>query len=181
MDKKRLSTAISLPEEVSGKIYKACNSINGVRWAKPEQLHLTLTFIGDADSEIIPRLSDELSNLKFTAFDLIMSKAAFFRSGIFLIMLAESAALVSLKKQIDTVLNKVLGFEADTLDFIPHITLARFKRRFSGAKQEFLTRQLESIFPASFSVDKFILYSSELSSKGAVHAPLKIISAKSMI
>jgi len=178
MDKKRLFTAIDLPDAVSGKIRKLCGNINGVRWTKPEQLHLTLTFIGDTDVEMIPRLSEALERLDFTAFDLSISGTGFFRSGIFFLKLEEAAALTALKKQIDTVLNEVLEYEPDARDFMPHITLAKFKRRLPGAKQEFLTREFKSIFPEKFSVDKFILYGSRLDSQGAVHTPLKTVAAQ---
>jgi 2'-5' RNA ligase len=178
MNKKRLFTAIDLPDTVNKKICKACGNIDGVRWTKPEQMHLTLSFIGDTDIEMIPRLSEALDRLQFTAFELTISGTGFFRSGIFFLKLEESPALTALKKQIDGVLGEVLGYEPDARAFIPHITLARFKRRLSGAKQKLLTQEFESIFPVSFSVDKFILYSSKLSSQGAIHTPSKTVSAQ---
>jgi 2'-5' RNA ligase len=178
MNKKRLFTAIDLPDAISGKIRKVCDNITGVRWTKPEQMHLTLSFIGDTDIEMIPRLSEALGRLQFTAFELTISGTGFFRSGIFFLKPEESPALTALKKQIDTVLNEVLEYEPDIRDFIPHITLARFKRRLSGTKQRLLTQEFESIFPVSLSVDKFILYSSKLNSEGAIHVSLELVSAQ---
>ena len=178
MDKKRLFTAIDLPDTVSGKILKVCGSINGVRWTRPEQLHLTLSFIGDTEVEKVPQLSEALGRLQFTAFDLTTSGTGFLRSGVFYIKLEESTILSALKEQIDSVLNKVLEYEPDARGFLPHITLARFKKRFSGARQKLLGQEFELIFPESFRVEKFVLYSSKLSSKGAIHTPLKTVTAQ---
>lgn len=178
MDKKRLFTAIDLPKEVKRKIRKVCDSISEVRWTKPEQLHLTLSFIGDTDTEMIPLLSERLERLRFAAFDLCISGAGFFHSGVFYLKLEESTVLSSLKRHIDTVLYEVLEYEADNRLFMPHITLARFKRRLSAAKQKRLEETFESIFPVSFMVDEFILYSSKLSSQGAVHTPIRTATAQ---
>jgi len=178
MGKKRLFIALDLSDAVRKKIYKICDNIERVHWTRRGQLHLTLSFIGDTDNEMIPQLSEALSRLKFRSFDLTLSGTRFSRSNIFFLVPDESVALILLKKQIDDVLRQVLGLEPDPRDFLAHITLAKFRRRLSSTKRKVLTQVFEPVLPQSFTVDKFVLYSSKIDSSGAVHAPLKVIAAK---
>ena len=178
MGKIRLFIALDLSAKARKKVYKLCDNIKGIRWTKRGQLHLTLSFIGEIDAEMIPQLSGALSRINFSSFDLTLSGTGYLRSNIFFLELDESAALISLKKQIDDVLHQVLEREFDSRNFIPHITLARFKRRLSPTKLKILTQSFAPILPESFAVDKFVLYSSKISMYGAVHTPLKVISAR---
>lgn len=173
MLRKRLFIALDLPPASSNEIYGICESIKGIRWTKREQLHLTLAFLGSTDIEIIPRLAEELSSVRFEPFELAISGTSFFRSKIFYLDLNESVVLNSLKKQIDESVFKVLGLEPSTKDFIPHITLARLKHRLSSKKYETLTHVFEQVLPVTFTVNKFILYESKTYSSGAVHCRLK--------
>lgn len=177
MEKTRLFIALDLSDPARKKVYEICDGIKGIRWTKRKQLHLTLSFIGDTDNKMIPQLSEALSRLKFKPFDLTISGTGFFRSNIFFLKIDESADLSALKKRIDVILNEILGYEPDKCKFIPHITLARFKRPLSSGKARFLTQVFAPVSLEKFSIDKFILYSSETESNGAIHTPLKVISA----
>jgi 2'-5' RNA ligase len=172
MQRKRLFIAIDLPAENSREIYKICENIKGIRWTKKEQLHLTLYFIGNTDVEIIPQLSEKLSALKFPSFELTVSGTGFFRSNIFFLELDDSEILNCLKAQIDSVVSKILGIEPSPCDFVPHITIARFKHRLSFKKSDSLEQKFEKILPQKFTVNKFTLYESKTYPNGAVHTPL---------
>ena len=178
ISKKRLFIALDLPPVNSEEIYGICESIKGIRWTKREQLHLTLAFLGSTNIEVIPLLIEKLDTISFKPFNLNISDTSFFRSRIFYLDLDKSAALTALKQQIDEVLLKVLGMEPSTVKFIPHITLARFKRRLSPRKYEIITHAFEPVLPESFMVDKFLLYESKTYSSGAVHNKLKEFPAK---
>ena len=175
MEKTRLFIALDLPVVSRRKVYKICDGIDGVRWTKRGQLHLTLSFLGDTGNKIIPQLSEALSSLKFKPFELTISDTGFFRSNIFFLEIEESAALNNLKEQIDDALYKIPELKASSRDFIPHITLARFKKRLSSGKIKFLTQAFAPILPEKFTVDNFILYSSKTNSDGAIHTPLKTV------
>ncbi len=177
MEKTRLFIALDLPAATQEKVYKICNDIKGIRWIKRGQLHLTLCFIGDTNFEMIQQLSDALKRLNFRSFDLIISRAKFFRAGIFSLELEKSAALISLKEQIDNILHQVSGLEFDLRVFLPHITLARFKRRLSSTKLKILTQSFEPLFHENFTVDKLILYSSKTSLNGAIYSQLAVVNA----
>jgi 2'-5' RNA ligase len=176
MEKARLFIAIDLPAGIREKIYRVCAGIGGVRWTKQEQLHLTLSFLGDTDVEMLPPLSETLGRLDFEPFKLTLTGTGLFRPGVFFLEVSESARLLALKEQVDEVLYNVLGLEPAARSFVPHITLARFKKRPSSAKSGILTRAFEPLFPLTFELEKFVLYRSRLNSDGAIHTALKEIS-----
>ncbi|MDD5599811.1 MAG: RNA 2',3'-cyclic phosphodiesterase [Victivallaceae bacterium] len=175
MEKARLFIAVDLPDGIREKIYRVCREIDNIRWAKQEQLHLTLRFIGDTDVETLPRLSEALEKLNFRKFILTLSGTGVFRPGIFFLEAGKSVKLFSLKKQIDEVLYNTLALEPEARSFLPHITLARFPNRPSREKSRCLTEVFETLFPLDFRVEEFVLYRSRLNSDGAIHIPLKKI------
>lgn len=49
----RLFVAIDLSDEIKSQLSALCTGIGGACWAKPEQMHLTLRFIGEiSDTEV---------------------------------------------------------------------------------------------------------------------------------
>ena len=47
----RLFVAISLPEDVRDELARLGHGLPGARWVAPENLHLTLRFIGEVDAD----------------------------------------------------------------------------------------------------------------------------------
>ena len=53
--------------------------------------------------------------------------------------------------------------------FAPHITVARIRKRIHDNNLDKLTDGIQALEGMSFPVDKFYLYSSELTPQGAIH------------
>lgn len=80
----------------------------------------------------------------------------------------KSDEMLSLKKKIDSQLSRI-GIEPEKRKFSPHITLARFRKKPSLTRvADFLAGNSLFSLP-EFSVAEFHLYSSVLTSKGAIH------------
>lgn len=169
MPDKRLFIAVDLSDPARNAIFRVCRELPEYRWTKQEQLHLTLRFIGDIDTSIIPGLCASLSEIKFNNFELIMTGTGFFRPSIFFLALEQSESLNSLKGKVDSVLTDVTGMPVETREFVPHITLTRFKRRQNRQKLERLESAFAPVFPIRFEVDSMTLYASELTPRGAIH------------
>ena len=61
--KNRLFVSLNLPESITYKIIALRDSISAdekIKWEPKEKLHLTIKFIGDVDSELVSKISDEL-------------------------------------------------------------------------------------------------------------------------
>lgn len=132
----RLFIAIPVPESVKANLERVSAHVNprGVRWVNPENMHLTLAFLGDVEERRVPDAEDAvydategLTNpLHLMARGLRAfpneRKAKVLWAGV----AGELDALARLQENLLLKLREY-GFEPDDKPFRPHITLARFK------------------------------------------------------
>ncbi|MFB6181865.1 MAG: RNA 2',3'-cyclic phosphodiesterase [Candidatus Magasanikbacteria bacterium] len=170
-----MRTFISLPvaEEVKTKVKNAQKQIQAnnkgpdIKWTKPEQMHVTLKFIGDIDQDDIGDLSQiiEKASGSIRPFELSYFKLDVFphpdNPSVIIDKLKESSGRESfeLEKNLRAYLKKY-GFQFDKKKWIPHVTLGRVKEdnadiRFPNTNQEF-----------SWEVNEIHLKKSELSQQG---------------
>lgn len=64
----RLFVAINLPESITQQGTAICEGLPGVRWTKPEQMHLTLRFIGEVNEEQATAIKAALARIEFNPF-----------------------------------------------------------------------------------------------------------------
>lgn len=174
---KRLFIAIDLPDEMREKIYSIHREIPDVNWVKKEQIHLTLRFIGDADDELFTGIKSTLEKILWKKFHLGLNETGFFpnekRPNVFWVGLGKNEALSSLKNRIDQILEEVGGVSSEGRNFLPHVTIARIKRRLSEkdiSGFSDISMIIRSFNIQPFLVDKFFLYSSILTAHGAIHS-----------
>ena len=168
----RLFIAIDLPEphrEILGALQAP---IRGVAWTSPEQLHLTLRFLGDTDRETRTAVTAKLSHVSVQPFILPLAGLGVFppRETPKIIWTGVGHGhprLFQLRQQIDDAL-LAAGMDIDLRTFIAHITLARCVRSGRPQVTAFLKQNQEFEGPP-FKVDRFILYSSRLTPNGAIH------------
>ncbi len=130
----------------------------GVKLLRPELLHLTLQFIGDAEPELVHQA---LKKVRFHAFDTEFTHTGQFSpkksKRILWLGLALNKELAALQQSITrTLLNADINIVQQ--DYRPHITLARCKRSMDEAYIKAFLNQGISINP--FRVDQFHLYHS---------------------
>ncbi|WP_028583924.1 RNA 2',3'-cyclic phosphodiesterase [Desulfogranum mediterraneum] len=168
---KRLFVALDLPESIRDGLQRLCHGLPRARWLAPEQLHLTLSFIGEVDGAVFADIREVLAEITAAPFELQLDGLGFFpprgKPRVLWAGLAASTPLLGLQQRIQGRLLE-LGLDLETRKYAPHITLARIQQ----TPVSRLSRYLEShgrFCSPPFSVDRFQLYSSVLSSKGAVH------------
>jgi len=166
----RLFTALALPDAVTDSLLALQGGVPGARWQTREQLHLTLRFIGEADGREAAAIDDALATVAAPAFTLELKGVGSFGGRIPRDLWAgvrASEPLEHLQRKIESALQR-LGLEPDGRKFTPHVTLARLKGTRRGAVVDFITdHALYSSTP--FPVGAFILYSSKLTSDGAIY------------
>ncbi|MEZ5277490.1 MAG: RNA 2',3'-cyclic phosphodiesterase [Opitutaceae bacterium] len=168
----RLFIAIDLPvphREILGALQVP---IRGVAWTPPEQLHLTLRFLGDADRETRTALTAKLSHISVEPFILPLAGLGVFppRETPKIIWAGVGHGhprLFQLRQQIDDTL-LATGMDLDLRTFVAHITLARCGRAGKPQVAAFL-KQNQAFEGPPFKVERFILYSSRLTPDGAIH------------
>lgn len=108
-------------------------STANLRWSKPEQLHVTLKFLGDVSTDAINTLLNQLQDISFNiATPQIISQALVtfpeHHPRFLAVQLAPNPELLQLQQQIEQAC-ATLGYPTETRKFFPHITLARSQRQ----------------------------------------------------
>jgi RNA 2',3'-cyclic 3'-phosphodiesterase len=166
----RLFAALALPDAVAETLLALQAGVPGARWQKREQLHLTLRFIGEVDGAMTAAIDEALTTVAAPAFTLRLKGTGSFGGRLPRDLWAgvePSAPLEHLNRKIESALQRI-GLEAERRKFTPHVTLARLKGTPKGAVADFLSdHALYTSDP--FQVAGFVLYSSKLTSDGAIY------------
>ena len=169
---KRLFVGVELPESCKTTLLSLDPHLAGLRWLVQEQLHLTLSFLGNVETPEEDLLRDALREVRVPRFFLPV-----YGVGVFKVRGQPSVVwagvgnghphLFLLHRRIqDAALHA--GLEPDLKPFHPHITIGRAKGISSQALQPFIRRHAEAEF-GMFEVTGFVLYSSVLAPAGAIH------------
>ena len=136
----RAFVAIFPPPEIqAAAIARALETMqtpgNRVRWTKPENVHLTLKFLGDIQEEVLGNLCAALEEVctKHTSFDVELARLGAFPSArrariLWVGVGAGFDRLRVLAADLDAVLVP-LGFEREERPYTPHLTLGRVRGR----------------------------------------------------
>jgi RNA 2',3'-cyclic 3'-phosphodiesterase len=129
----RLFVALEVPEAVRenlAAIRKNFSSISPeLRWVPPENLHVTLKFIGSVPGEKLQPIIEALRSVRVDKpVQLKFSGMGGSPAGVYWAAIESSVALKTLAAQIDQSL-RPLGIVGENRPFHPHVTLARFKDR----------------------------------------------------
>ena len=167
----RLFIAIDLPERLKDELAIISFGLPQARRIPPEQLHLTLRFIGEVDGALFGDIKSGLKSVIGSPFPLTLNGLGCFpprRDPQVLWVGIESAVeLLELRKKVDSCLFK-LGISPEQRKFSPHITLARTRKTPLTRITTFLGDHALFRLP-EFTVSNFHLYSSILTPKGALH------------
>lgn len=167
----RLFVAIDLPDDIRQSVAYTCRGVPGIRWLPPDQLHLTLRFIGEADDAVDAAIRSGLAAITSPAFPLSLQGVGCFpsprRPRVLWVGLSAGEPLKVLQQKIEAA-TIAAGIPAEERPFSPHITLARLREHRESDVAPFLARNA-SFRSEPFTVDAFHLYSSILTAKGAIH------------
>jgi len=189
----RLFIAISTPEPIKSEISKVQQFLretlagSRISWSNPEQIHLTLRFLGKVAAAHLPDLvlATRLSAEKFASLNLCAVGIGCFPNlrrprVIWVGEQDESKQLLDLQKQIQTATQPFTSEPADDR-FHPHLTLGRVKEMRAGdakALEKQATILQQKVF-GSWQAHEIEIMRSELSPKGARHTCLAAIPLKS--
>ncbi len=132
----RIFIAAKLPDEtiehIADYIDSISKRISGVKWEKPEKLHITLKFLGNIDDNKLSSVNNIITesvsnicriNMKVSHFGAFPDLS---RPKILYVGFDKSHQLNDLQSSIDMGLSTI-GFEEEARKFIPHVTIARVK------------------------------------------------------
>ena len=180
MSPKRLFVSIALPPSVTGRFAELDPHLRGVRWLAPEQMHLTLSFLGDVSEDIAEQLKTNLAAIEWKAFFLPLTGFGAFpakgRPNVIWVGVGSGHPhLFQLHKRVQEAALGA-GLEPDLRSFHPHVTVARCREVSPEAIRPFL--KAHSAFDAGLiHVESFCLNSSELTMAGSVYTAELIVPA----
>ena len=135
----RIFVGVPLPDAVRERLEKLCHGLPGARWVAPENLHVTLRFIGEVDEAEAEDIDAALAVIRHPAFPLSLAGADCFGSSkkvrVVWAGVEGSEPLIRLYAKVESALVR-LGLEPEGRKYKPHVTLARLRgtpRRRVGA------------------------------------------------
>jgi len=146
-------------------------SLPGVRWVRPDALHLTLRFLGDARDSQLERLAERL---RTAAGVCPPSQARVAGLGMFpdggsprvlWIGIRVPTPILALQQACERAAREV-GFAAERRPFRPHLTLARWRDRVARPSLPDPDLGLTTL-------SHLVLFGSALRPDGAVHTPFQ--------
>jgi len=169
---KRLFLGLELPASIRDELSSLDPHIKGMRWARTEQIHLTMSFLGEVDAAHEERLRESLSTVRVpAAFFLPVTGVGAFGGEWPKVVWAGVGKghphLFALHQHLqDAVL--LAGLEADLKPFHPHITLGRLRGVSRATLKRFLRQYAETEF-GLWKVTGFVLFSSILAPEGSTY------------
>ena len=179
----RAFIACDIPDSFLEGISNIQESLKGldadVTWTKASGIHITLKFLGDieeGDIEKVAAVIREVSQGRPPFGIGIKGSGAFPNLKnprvVWIGVDDRGKGLSSLQRPLDDAL-KDLGFEPEEREFRPHLTLGRVKGPRGKERLSAAVSKLKDIEIGSFTVDRVILYKSELKPTGAVYTKLR--------
>jgi 2'-5' RNA ligase len=180
----RLFIAIDLDEAARTAIAEEQRRLNTaigqsratIKWVRPEQMHLTLVFLGEVPEARAPAIVDAISQpIDQPSFDLAFTGIGVFppRGAPNVLWIGASTgetASIELQRRVADRVGQ-LGVPLERRPFHPHLTLARFKESRPGDRAAVLAAGADRVV-AAVHVDHATLYQSRLSSQGPAYSAL---------
>ena len=153
---------------------------NKARWAPPENLHVTLKFIGNVDAGKLEAIRAVLGEVGSGGdVELRIRGVGFFpnekRPRVLWAGIAASPNLASLAAGIDARLEK-LGIARETREYAPHLTLARFNPTGSSEKLRATAQENAAREFGTVRAGEFHLFESKTRPTGAEYTRLSSFS-----
>jgi RNA 2',3'-cyclic 3'-phosphodiesterase len=185
----RLFVALEIPPEIRANLASEIKQLRALeppsskqtkqkmRWVRPENLHVTLKFIGEAAPEKLDAIQTTLSAVRpAQPVEVRFKGLGFFpnekRARVLFVSVEASPNLAILASEVDKHLEK-LGFFRETREFTPHLTLARIdppgiRRELQSAVQKDARREFGVLRAGAFH-----LIESKLKPSGAEYTTLR--------
>lgn len=183
----RCFIAIDMPEDIkrsiSDFISKIDHKIKGIRWVLPENIHLTLKFLGELEDNQIKEVKKKISDISsnHSNFDINISKIGGFptlkKPNILWIGIEESENLKALYDDIENSLLEI-GFEKEDRKFSPHLTIGRVKDKRDIDSVIKAIASFQNFYFGTAKVNEILLMRSILKPSGAEYSKIEIFNLK---
>ena len=179
----RCFVALNLPPELKGRLAELEARLKEARadvsWVKPENIHLTLKFLGGVEETRIPLIKRAIQEGLHGDGPLVLSLAGL---GVFpnprsprviwVGVEGDTERMEKLQKRLEQALEEV-GFPREARSFSPHMTLGRMRSRQGTAGLMELVERLGEYRAGSIQAESIELMRSQLHPAGAIYTILE--------
>ena len=174
--------AIELPEAVHRRLAALQERLRpqarGISWTRPEQIHLTLKFLGEVPDADVPRAVETARNVarQHGPFDLTVAGAGCFPPHgpariLWVGIPSPPADLLTCQKNLQKSF-AAIGFTPENRPFHPHLTLARVKDPRAGQDARATVERAADFHAGSFRAAELVFFQSVLQRTGPVYTPM---------
>ncbi|MGA2093925.1 MAG: RNA 2',3'-cyclic phosphodiesterase [Sedimentisphaerales bacterium] len=181
----RVFIAIDIDEKIRAAIADVQKQLNAkvdikkgdVKWVEPDNIHLTLKFLGEIDDSKLSEIKEitEQVAAAHNKFTLDIESVGSFggRSAKVVWVGAGKGAdeLITLQKDLDEQLT-LADFPSEDREFSAHLTICRVRNPKAGFKLAEATKQFEKFKLGSISAEAVCIYQSQLTPAGPIYTQL---------
>ncbi|MBE6498961.1 MAG: RNA 2',3'-cyclic phosphodiesterase [Methanobrevibacter thaueri] len=182
MSQVRAFLAIDLNDDLKPKIYKLIKEFKKIdtkiKYVELENLHLTLKFFGDIDTNGLKLLEKAISNVlkEFKPFNIKLAGCGAFPNTnhikVIWVGIDDDTILKQLHDKLDSEFNR-LGFDKDK-KFSTHLTIGRMKSAKNKNQVKNIIEEFENIEIGTMQVDTVSLKKSTLTPAGPIYEDIEI-------
>ncbi|MGE3062400.1 MAG: RNA 2',3'-cyclic phosphodiesterase [bacterium] len=179
---KRLFIAYKIPTDLRNDLlvaqHKLKNNLQlqGISWVKPDNMHITVAFLGQVEERMISSLEDIVRTQSFSVCTVRGDKMSFFlRNNVPSILYYSLANTAELERTANDIRGRLVdkNIDFDRKLFNPHITMARIKDEESGnSLKEYILGKPESVQQTTYKISSITLYESRFSESGPQYVSL---------
>jgi 2'-5' RNA ligase len=179
----RTFIALELPPAVTLLLHKVQQELKRLkiraRWVRPENIHLTLKFLGDINPDHIDKIGAAMAGaaIEFPPVTLTVREIGVFPGikrprVIWMGLGGDIRSLLALQGRLEQELAEA-EFPKDKRSFKAHLTLGRIKQSVNPAVISQMISEYATLSSDEFVCNQVILYKSDLKPSGAVYSKLK--------
>ena len=180
MSQIRVFLAIDLDDDLKPKIHKIIKKFKGIdaniKYVDLQNLHFTLKFLGDIDTDGIDLISSKIENVikDFDSFNIKIKGCGAFpnknRIKVIWVGLDEDEILKDLHDKLDNEFSSI-GFDLDK-KFSSHLTIGRMRSAKGKDKVKSTIEAYEDVEIGSMEVNSIVLKKSTLTPSGPIYEDL---------
>lgn len=161
--------------QLQKQLQKRCSLLPGtVKWVEPENIHLTLKFIGDVRDRDITSVCKIVEDVvgQYEGFTIDVRKLGYFGSPprVVWVGVEPDPNMLDMQKSLDEQLSIAGLADEDNKGFKGHLTLCRVKDFKAGRTLKAAVDEFDEVELGFQTVDQVHVYSSELTKHGPIYA-----------